>query len=69
MFLFSDFDTAMVATSGVDTSCYGGGGAAGTFPFVAPEATLQPRYNPFPADIWSMAIVFLEADLLIHRNL
>jgi hypothetical protein len=32
----------------------------GTFPFMAPEMLKDTAYAPFPADIWSMAIVFLE---------
>jgi serine/threonine protein kinase len=52
----SDFDTAhIVAKPG--SLCRG---TIGTFPFMAPEVLLVRRYEPFPADIWSMAIVFLE---------
>jgi serine/threonine protein kinase len=52
----SDFDTAhIVAKPG--SLCRG---TTGTFPFMAPEVLLVRRYEPFPADIWSMAIVFLE---------
>jgi serine/threonine protein kinase len=31
----------------------------GTFPFLAPEM-LRPPYHPFPVDIWSLGVVFLE---------
>lgn len=52
---FADFDTAQVAHP--DTLCQG---IIGTFPFMAPEVVMERRYRPFPADIWSLAAVFLE---------
>lgn len=35
-------------------------GMAGSFPFMAPEMILKKRYDPFAADIWSVALVCLE---------
>jgi serine/threonine protein kinase len=52
---YADFDTTQEAKPG--TICRG---TIGTFPFMAPEVVLERKYNPYPADIWSLAIVFLE---------
>merc|ERR1719424_100714 len=51
----ADFDTTQLAQPG--TYCRG---VIGTFPFMAPEVVLERKYDPFPADIWSLAVVFLE---------
>lgn len=32
----------------------------GTFPYMAPEVSLESRYNPFAADIWSVGVVCME---------
>lgn len=52
----ADFDTARFAEPG-KTLCRG---VVGTFPFMAPEVIRVRKYDPFPADIWSMGMVFLE---------
>jgi len=49
-----DFDTAIVDPR---TTCFE---IVGTFPFMAPEIMLEEAYNPFAADVWSMAVVILE---------
>lgn len=35
-------------------------GVRGSFPFIAPEQFRQKEFEPFPADVWSMAMVFLK---------
>jgi serine/threonine protein kinase len=50
----ADFDTAVVQP------CLSFCGVFGTVPFVAPEVFRQDTYNPFAADVWSMAVSFLE---------
>jgi serine/threonine protein kinase len=50
-----DFDTARIMPK--KHYCRG---MCGTFPFMAPEVVLEDMYDPFAADIWSMAMVFLE---------
>jgi len=52
----ADFDVAAVARKG-DCLCRG---KVGTFPFFAPEVIKAAKYDPFPTDIWSLGVVFLE---------
>jgi hypothetical protein len=51
----SDFDLARRLPKPCLSSFIGG-----TFPFMAPDFFLGRPYNPFPTDVWSMGIVFLE---------
>lgn len=53
---FCDFDLArnMPPTKALCRS------VCGTFPFIAPEIMYEGPYSPFPTDIWSSGIVFLE---------
>jgi hypothetical protein len=57
---YADFDTARIVTDGVQFR-----GVRGTFPFMAPEVFVS-TWDPFLADIWSLAFVLLE--ILCHRN-
>lgn len=50
-----DFDLACVTP--VDGVC---SGSCGSFPFMAPETMLNRSFVPYPTDIWSMGVVFLE---------
>lgn len=52
---YADFDTAQFIKP--RTMCRG---VIGTFPFMAPEVVLERRYDPYPADIWSLGVVVLE---------
>lgn len=52
----TDFDVALASQPG-RTKCTG---KVGTFPFMAPEIILENSFDPFAADIWSIAIVILE---------
>ena len=52
---YVDFDTALFVTPGARCS-----GICGTFPFMAPEVVLSRKYHPFPLDLWSLGVVFLE---------
>jgi len=49
-----DFDLSRVMPEG--KTCQS---VCGTFPFMAPEIG-EGTYDPFPTDVWSMALVFLE---------
>jgi serine/threonine protein kinase len=51
----TDFDTAAIVPHGAVCRCM-----VGTFPFIAPEIVLAERYDPYAADVWSLAMVFLE---------
>jgi hypothetical protein len=56
MIKLTDFDTSQqVARPGALVR-----GKIGTFPFMAPEVLRDRQFEPFAADIWSMAAVFLE---------
>jgi serine/threonine protein kinase len=57
----TDFDTASVISPGVTSR-----NTVGTFPFIAPEVVLKHSYDPLPADIWSLGIVFLEVTCCVH---
>jgi len=59
----ADFDLAGIISRKPARSTFYGG----TFPFMAPEMSHDIPYEPFAADIWSMAIVFLE--ILCCRNI
>jgi|Transcript_121622 serine/threonine protein kinase len=50
----TDFDTAVARPM---LACRG---IVGTYPFIAPEVFHQDSFNPYAADVWSMATVFLE---------
>jgi hypothetical protein len=50
-----DFDLARIVPHGSFSNFLGG-----TFPFMAPEIMREKKYDPFPTDVWSMAMVFLE---------
>lgn len=52
----TDFDVALAGKPGY-TMC---SGKVGTFPFFAPEVILENEFDPFKADIWSLALVILE---------
>lgn len=49
-----DFDTAKVQPSNPSY------GVVGTYPRMAPEILLHEQYNPYAADVWSMALVILD---------
>jgi serine/threonine protein kinase len=51
----ADFDLAVVQEH--DSRCRS---PCGTVPFTAPEVGLEPTYDGFAADIWSLGIVILE---------
>jgi serine/threonine protein kinase len=51
----SDFDCAMVCPRNL--LCWG---CVGTAPFMAPEVAQEHEHSPLPADVWSLAQVFLE---------
>lgn len=53
---FIDFDVALVVRGGDHRSTT----ICGTFPFTAPEVHLEDSYLPFPADMWSLGILFAE---------
>lgn len=55
MVKIADFDTArVIQRKGLLR------GISGTFPFMAPEMYLKQQYDAFPADVWSMAVLFVE---------
>jgi len=55
MVKYVDFDVSKKVHVG--STC---AGTIGTFPFMGPEVLLESEYKPYPADIWSLGIVFLE---------
>jgi serine/threonine protein kinase len=50
----ADFDTAVLECETASS------GVIGTFPYMAPEVWFDTTYLPCAADIWSIAIVFVE---------
>jgi len=52
---YVDFDTSRSASHTLVCR-----GICGTYPFMAPDMMGDGNYSPRPADIWSLAIVFLE---------
>jgi hypothetical protein len=58
----TDFDSAYPVRPGSRVR-----GMTGTFPFMAPETATMQRYDARAADVWSLAVVFLE--VLCHLKI